>query len=322
VLRFFDAVSGALIVAFDGPNRKVTIPGELDLTGATVTGFSGDGVTDHGALTGLGDDDHTIYALGNGFFGDGSDGDVTISADTAITRDMFYDNLTVNATKVLDTTAYRVFVRGTLTNNGTVSADGPDGTSEGAGSSPNTHALGTAGNGQSGDTGNGLDASSVTPSLGGDGGAGGASGGNTGGAGGDSGLGGSDCLIPRTLPDMLYAFDLITQSQFQGGCGGGGGAGDGVHAGGNGGAGGNVMVLAARTVINNGIIRVKGGNGSQGAAGNVGGGGGGGGGFLSALWRTWTGNAPTAPGGTGGAARGTGLVGANGAAGLVVSLQV
>lgn len=31
-------------------------------------------------------------------FGDGSDGDVTITADTTLTRDMFYDTLTINAT--------------------------------------------------------------------------------------------------------------------------------------------------------------------------------------------------------------------------------
>jgi len=34
----------------------------------------------------------------NALFGDGSDGDVTITGDTTLTRDMYYHNLTINAT--------------------------------------------------------------------------------------------------------------------------------------------------------------------------------------------------------------------------------
>jgi hypothetical protein len=47
------------------------------------------------------------------FFGDGSDGDVTISSPTTLTSDMFYNNLTVN--EDLNTGGYRIFVKGTLT---------------------------------------------------------------------------------------------------------------------------------------------------------------------------------------------------------------
>lgn len=89
-----------------------------------------------------------------GAFGDGSDGDVTISSPTTLTRDMYYDNLTVNDT--LTTDGYRVFVKNTLSGNGTIkapdandgqnganaaaSADGSDGdggASEGNGYFPN-----------------------------------------------------------------------------------------------------------------------------------------------------------------------------------------
>ncbi|MBM3131956.1 MAG: hypothetical protein FJZ95_02840, partial [Chloroflexi bacterium] len=45
----------------------------------------------------------------HGTFGDGSDGDVTISADTDLTRDMYYNTLTVNSTKILSTKGYRIF---------------------------------------------------------------------------------------------------------------------------------------------------------------------------------------------------------------------
>jgi len=47
-------------------------------------------------------------------YGSGMDGNVTISANTTLTRDMFYNNLTVNAGYTLDTAGYKVFVRNTL----------------------------------------------------------------------------------------------------------------------------------------------------------------------------------------------------------------
>lgn len=48
------------------------------------------------------------------FFGDGSDGDVTISSNTSLTRDMYYNNLTINNGFVLSPKGYRIFVKGTL----------------------------------------------------------------------------------------------------------------------------------------------------------------------------------------------------------------
>jgi len=51
------------------------------------------------------------------YFGDGSDGDVTISGATTLTRDMYYENLTINASQTLSTGGYRIFVRDTLTIN-------------------------------------------------------------------------------------------------------------------------------------------------------------------------------------------------------------
>ena len=47
-------------------------------------------------------------------FGDGSDGDVTISGSTTLTRDMYYNDLTIESTGTLTTAGFRVFVKGTL----------------------------------------------------------------------------------------------------------------------------------------------------------------------------------------------------------------
>jgi len=52
-------------------------------------------------------------------FGDGSDGDKTVSVDESLTADAYYDNLTINTTKTLNTNGFRVFVKGILNCAGT-----------------------------------------------------------------------------------------------------------------------------------------------------------------------------------------------------------
>jgi len=80
---------------------------------------------------------------GCGYFGDGSDGDATISSDTTITRDRYYNNLTINGTKWLHADGHRIFVKNTLTmeggafvdNDGNAGTDGLGGGGGGAGGS-------------------------------------------------------------------------------------------------------------------------------------------------------------------------------------------
>lgn len=55
----------------------------------------------------------------NFYFWDWSDGDVTISSNTTLTRDMYYNNLTVNTGITLNPSGYAIYVRWTLTLNWT-----------------------------------------------------------------------------------------------------------------------------------------------------------------------------------------------------------
>jgi len=55
---------------------------------------------------------------GEMLFGNGEDGDVTISADTSLSEDMYYSNLTIDSGKTLNPNGWRVFVKNTLTLNG------------------------------------------------------------------------------------------------------------------------------------------------------------------------------------------------------------
>lgn len=54
------------------------------------------------------------------YYGNGADGDITISGNVTLSRDMFYNNLTVTQSGVLTTAGYRIFVKNTLIVNGTI----------------------------------------------------------------------------------------------------------------------------------------------------------------------------------------------------------
>lgn len=268
-------------------------------------------------------------------YGDGSDGDVTISADTTITSDMIngiknYNNLTIDSTKILTCLGGIIFVNGTLTVNGTLSANGGNG----SGASGGTASAGPAGTSVSNGGGNGgvnaggpglptaspLSATAIA--YGGAGGAGGAAAA----AGGVSGLAVTLSTLTEAaqakLPNIFTMGVILSRNATPiiitgSGRGGGGGAGSGAASGGGGGGGGGCLIIFARHVAGSGTIRANGGNGADASGtGNKGGGGGGGGGFI-ALFTSDTSHSLTIEvnGGNGGAGIGTGASGSNGSTG-------
>lgn len=268
----------------------------------------------------------TAAAGGLSLYGDGSDGNVTISVDTTLTRDMYYDTLTVNSGITLNTSGWRVFAKTAIVNNGTIKCGGVAGAGIVGGTPATSGALSTGWDGYGG--GNGAVGNSTAnrtiPSVVGIGGAGGASG--TGLAGGTVATTALATTYgtPRSLPNAITGYAIVgslTPAFFTGGQGGAGGAGASGSPGGGGGQGGGVMVLAAKTITNAGTITVAGGNGAAGTGTNAGGGGGGGGGWVSIIYTTLN-NAGTitAAGGTGGGKVGTGVAGSNGTAGTVIYL--
>lgn len=240
------------------------------------------------------------------YFGDGSDGNVTISSNTTITTGKQYNDLTVNSGVTLDCTATKILTircKGTLTINGTISMAGQGGSGGSAGSAgagggafPPASGGNGSGGGSGGNGGSGYyyGSSGSSGSNGGTGAAG-AVGGSTGGAGGSGGTSSITYTQPiaaTSLPlETMLAF--IPQSYGAGGGGGGGGGGQGStnnngnwQAGGNGGAGGaggagggSIFILAKKIIINgSGVITVAGLGGTNGTSGSYGGGSGGNGG--------------------------------------------
>lgn len=80
-------------------------------------------------------------------FGFGDDGNVTISANTTLARDMFYDQLTVDSGFNLITAGYRVFCKTSCTVNGTIHNNGASGLNGAAGAGGNGGAGGIQGTG-------------------------------------------------------------------------------------------------------------------------------------------------------------------------------
>jgi hypothetical protein len=284
-----------------------------------------------------------------GMFGDGSDGDVTIAADTTLTRIMRYANLTVEAGKVLNTAGYPVYVSELATIMGTLSCDGGAGgvgSSGGlggtAGANRNTapQFLGPGAQGLAGRNGWAIDngTGGLSPTAGTTGswtdyptiaGAGGGAvpGGTT--AAGTNAANTAPVVFRSPIPYMRELATTFGMSPPYGGAGGDGGGGNGAvlgAGGGGGGAQGGAVVLVATSLTGSGVISAnggKGGNGGAGAAGNKGGGGAGGpgnGGLVVVIYRflsDWLGTTVATGGaaGVGGAGSGTGGPGGNTAAG-------
>lgn len=249
--------------------------------------------------------------------GDGSDGDVTISAPTTLTRNMYYSNLVVDST--LTTAGFQIFVSGTISGTGTIDfgaanngstpanpvsntavAGGAGGTTSGSGFLKTTAGAqgGTAPDG--GLTGYGQStAAAQTPCIGSAGAVGGVGGSGQDGtpvaptAGSASyirkfGTLLSEALYPLTPNSSGLLIVPISQGQATGGSSGGSDdafTGSGcAGSGGGGGASGGIVFIAANTWSGTFTIKALGGNGGNGAnaystgVANVGGGGGGAGG--------------------------------------------
>lgn len=269
--------------------------------------------------------------LARGYFGNGDNGDVTISSNTTLVTDKYYANLTVGSC-TLNANGYRIFVSNTLTLSGTISNDGASTTSHtgGAGAAIGSIGGATVANGTSGGAGAGGSGTSMAINgLGGNGGTGGAGTAGGGGPGGGTSTGGSTNR-PLEASQLVNGYTISPINVFnagafamlaiQGGAGGGAGGGNDVSNAGGGGGGGGAVCVSCRVLIGSGTIQAAGGNGGPGNS-TLGGGGGGGGGWIGLCYEDKSGftGTLTCPGGTGGAAPG-GNAGGNGSNGFVVQL--
>ncbi len=230
-----------------------------------------------------------------GMYGSGVDGDVTVSAGTTtLSRNMHYNNLTVNGTGRIDPNGFEILVKDVLTFGDAckissigMNASGFEG---GLPTFPGTiTGQGSGGNGAIDDlTGAGGAAGTYTIGLIGSGGAGGSGDagppfGGTAYAAQTAVQGGNSARIHQHYVMETRVYTVAASYVDLSGFGGAGGSGDGVaEIGGGGGGTGGAIIVKARRIIGTGAIESVGGDGADGglAGGGTGGGGAGPGGTI------------------------------------------
>jgi hypothetical protein len=281
-----------------------------------------------------------------GMFGDGADGDVTITAGTTLlSRDMMYNNLTIQNAGILKPRGFHIYVKGILTINagGSIHDDGVAGgtgisggtalsivsTGFGAASGAGGAGRTTTGPGNPGITSSNCSSNALNLQP-----AGGVGGGVTAPivAGGGAGPAPGPTILQKwtSLPSMLSARLYNGSGTWNGGSGGGGGGLDlssgGTGTSGNGGSGGGIVWIAAKSIVNNGSISANGGAGGNGVTVGLAsaGGGSGGGGGLVGIWTTTATSLGTVTAnagaiGTGsGTAPGAAVLGNSGCIGIII----
>jgi parallel beta-helix repeat protein len=291
-----------------------------------------------------------------GYFGDGSDGDVTISADTMLSLIAHYNNLTVDTGYILTVESrLPIYVKDTLTINGTIRSphynSGSGGNNSGAtgGAGGDGEPYGKNGgnanaNGGDGDPPQtGFDqVLSSSPETGANGGNGAVGSGGIGSGGIDSdvyypGNYASATTGQRHVNQVTVSSDLTISNAVPGGSGSGGGGATkgGGGAGGTGESRQGYLSIIARNIVWGaaGAIECLGGDGgnggnSDGDGGGGGGGAGGNGGIVILCYATETGtrnvDVSGGTGGTGGTSvsASAGANGPDGYDGVVIDLGV
>lgn len=265
-----------------------------------------------------GDGTWAVPSGGGGFasaFGTGIDGDLAVTTSITLTKDMFYNNLTISGSGSINTAGFKIFVKGTLDltgasakaiqragGNGGNASGGTAGTlgasiTIGTSSSLGPSSVNAAVNGAAGSTGAGASTGNGSNVGFGNGGTGGSlSGAGGSGSGGSGGTGSVPGTASGAQSFAYYTSQIVARnsanivcvnggSAGRGGASGGGNGTNQSGAGGGGGGAGGVIYIAANNVLSNGAaagaisaIGGNGGNGGNGTASNCGGGGGGAGG--------------------------------------------
>lgn len=293
-------------------------------------------------------------------FGDGSDGNLTVTGSLTLSDVAYYDTLTIGAGAALNTDGYPLYCKvldltnapvNGISRNGNPGANSTTNGGAGGGAAFAARMLGTngvGGAGAAGQSNNGVQGGAAGATNPGNGGAGGASGSSGAGGTGLAAAGIAGGAVTSTVHYGRFEYQFLRGASLVAGGGGGrggnSGGGDGANTsrgGGGGGAGGAVLVIYAGEIITGpstpaGVISAMGGLGGRqtnlpagGSCGGAGGGGGGGGGYIYIAYIKKTGSAVAdlidASGGTGGAGSdgsGTGVGGNGGAGGTGGRIQL
>jgi hypothetical protein len=172
----------------------------------------------------------SITFIPDTIYGSGKDGNYTASVNQSLTRDMYFNNLTINNGIHLNTAGYRVFVRNILLFNGSSSADA----STSLGLKNSSSVTGSIGTGFIGSASNSLGGVSATHTV----------------FGPSASIGGADYFDRPEYAVEGYVLNAIQKTPLALN----GGAGNGTNP------GGGVVIVSARRVSGQGTIYADGFN--------------------------------------------------------------
>jgi hypothetical protein len=245
-------------------------------SGLPAGGTEGQALIKQSGVDGDADWESPQFVGGQAIYGDGHHGSPVLDgiaefdfatlagSEYTLGATLYAEAITVEAGITVNTNNWPIYARGTLTNEGVIHADG------GTDSDSAYAALirgADGGNGGVGDSG-GFGAGFYKAEDFGTGGDGGAVPNFSGGSGAipdpwwliqRSAFGGGS-ITPQAVDVDGFGLNKV-RTPYAGGNGGGGGAGQAGRQGGTGGVGGNVVLIVARTIVNNGTIRSLGGDG-------------------------------------------------------------
>jgi len=302
---------------------STTILGTTTAINMTVTGDSllTGTVTFGGATSFSSSSKNDIFSV----YGDGHDGSSTTTGNVTLTEDSYYVNLTVESGHTLDLSGYRLFVSGTLNNQGTIHNDGNNANGGTAGAT--SSASGTLRGGTTGGVG---ETSNSTCNGGGGGGGGGVvfiSAYNLSNAGiirANGGNGGNGINACSGIASNTDNTNGVSLAETMGGAGG-----DVSTSSYTGGATTSVAVnynsyFSILSGALNPLTLLSAGGGTGGAGGNAtnntgsGGGGGGGGGLLWLIYHSASWNTEQVNGGSAGTSTGTSPISEDGDVGTIL----
>lgn len=198
-------------------------------------------------------------------FGDGSDGNVTISVSTTLTRDMYYNNLAINDGQKITTAGWKIYVKESLTGGTTSTAIIERNATTTTGLTGGSTGGTVSGRG---DVGPGFP---TVLSWGG-------KGQDATGAGAQVAGSCSTTTPPYNVIQLLGLIDYTSSSSRAPILANGGGSGGGNSAA-SGASGGGLVLVASKDIVGKIQLEAKGANGASSA-------GGGGGGFVSLIYLT------------------------------------
>ena len=109
------------VIGFDGAGKPTAVTPSMDIQGLTIknTPITADRIPIYDSESGLPNKNFSPNSINLGQYGNGSDGNITVSGTVTMTSDKQYKDVTLSDGCILKTNGFKLYISGTLTRSGT-----------------------------------------------------------------------------------------------------------------------------------------------------------------------------------------------------------